>query len=196
MDLKIGQPHWYIVNTMSQQEKATADKIIKTIEALPSNNPCFDKIKQVLVAEQQVEVRTKEGVLKKDKSGNVVKKVKNLYPGYIFVKMLLTKETWYLVRNTEGVTGIAGSGGGGQRPSPVSDEEMEPILKKMGIVESDMYGRYKVGDSVRVIKGDLQGTEAKIVETATKDKPRVKIAATFFGRETEIEVDFADIEKI
>ena len=147
-----------------------------------------DYILRVLVAEQEVPV-LKDGL----PTGKM--KTKNLYPGYIFVEMIMTDDSWYIVRNTPGVTGIAGSSGGGQKPTPVTREEIEPVLKRMGMIDSSMYDRYNVGDSVKVIHGPLEGTEGKII-SINKDTGECRVDTVFFGRSTPVDVDFSEIEKI
>ena len=147
-----------------------------------------DYILRVLVAEQEVPV-LKDGL----PTGKT--KTKNLYPGYIFVEMIMTDDSWYIVRNTPGVTGIAGSSGGGQKPTPVTREEIEPVLKRMGMIDSSMYDRYNVGDAVKVIHGPLEGTEGKII-SINKETGECRVDTVFFGRSTPVDVDFSEIEKI
>ena len=192
----IGEKQWYIVTTYSMHEQKTADNLRKRIE----NMNMQDYILRVLVAEQQVPVLDKNGLpaTEKDKKTGEIKpkmKLKNLYPGYIFVEMIMTDESWYIVRNTPGVTGIAGSSGGGQKPTPVTREEIEPVLQRMGEVDESMYDRYAVGDSVRVIHGPFEGTEGKIV-SIDKDTGACRIETLFFGRSTPVDVDFSEIEKV
>ena len=192
----IGEKQWYIVTTYSMHEQKTADNLRKRIE----NMNMQDYILRVLVAEQQVPVLDKNGLpaTEKDKKTGEIKpkmKLKNLYPGYIFVEMIMTDESWYIVRNTPGVTGIAGSSGGGQKPTPVTREEIEPVLKRMGEVDESMYDRYAVGDSVRVIHGPFEGTEGKIV-SIDKDTGACRTETLFFGRSTPVDVDFSEIEKV
>ena len=192
----IGEKQWYIVTTYSMHEQKTADNLRKRIE----NMNMQDYILRVLVAEQQVPVLDKNGLpaTEKDKKTGEIKpkmKLKNLYPGYIFVEMIMTDESWYIVRNTPGVTGIAGSSGGGQKPTPVTREEIEPVLKRMGEVDESMYDRYAVGDSVRVIHGPFEGTEGKIV-SIDKDTGACRIETLFCGRSTPVDDDFSEIEKV
>ena len=192
----IGEKQWYIVTTYSMHEQKTAENLRKRIETMNMQ----DYILRVLVAEQQVPVLDKNGLpaTEKDKKTGEIKpkmKLKNLYPGYIFVEMIMTDQSWYIVRNTPGVTGIAGSSGGGQKPTPVTREEIDPVLKRMGEVDESMYDRYAVGDSVRVIHGPFEGTEGKIV-SIDKDTGACRIETLFFGRSTPVDVDFSEIEKI
>lgn len=184
---------WYIVNTYSGHENKVADNLRRRIE---NEDAVREKIFDIIVAEHEVpEIDKKTGLQKTDKEGKPKFKKKNLYPGYIFVEMIMDNDSWYAVRNTQGVTGIAGSSGGGQKPNPVSREEMEPVLKRMGRVDNTMYSRYNIGDQVRVINGPLAGSEGRI-DAIDKATGVCRIVTTFFGRETPTDVDFADIERI
>ncbi len=181
---QLGEKQWYIINTYSQHESKTADNLIKRIDTMGMK----DYILRVLVAEQEVPV------LKDGLPTGKTKKV-NLYPGYIFVEMIMTHQSWFIVRNTPGVTGITGSGGGGQMPTPVSREEMEAVLKRMGWVDDSMYERYAPGDAVRVIHGPLEGTEGTII-SIDKETGVCRVETLFFGRVTPVDVDFSEIEKL
>ena len=183
---ELGEKHWYIVTTYSQHENKVADNLRKRIETLGLQDYIFN----VLVAEQEVQMIDRETGLPNGKT-----KMKNLFPGNIFVEMIMTDKVWYDVRNTPGVTGIAGSAGGGQKPTPVSKEEIEPVLKRMGMVDSSMYDNYNVGDAVRIIKGTLEGTEGKIL-SIDKATGACRVETVFFGRATPVDVDFSDIERI
>ncbi|MBR0033843.1 MAG: transcription termination/antitermination protein NusG [Bacilli bacterium] len=181
---QLGEKRWYIVTTYSQHENKVADNLRKRIQTMNLQDYIFN----VLVAEQEVPV-LKDGM----PTGKT--KMKNLFPGNIFVEMIMTDNSWYVVRNTPGVTGIAGSAGGGQKPTPVSREEIEPVLKRMGMVDSSMYDRYNVGDNVKVIRGPLEGTEGKIL-SIDKTTGACRIETIFFGRATPVDVDFSEIDKI
>ena len=181
---QLGEKRWYIVTTYSQHENKVADNLRKRIQTMNLQDYIFN----VLVAEQEVPV-LKDGM----PTGKT--KMKNLFPGNIFVEMIMTDNSWYVVRNTPGVTGIAGSAGGGQKPTPVSREEIEPVLKRMGMVDSSMYDRYNVGDNVKVIRGPLEGTEGKIL-SIDKTTGACRVETVFFGRATPVDVDFSDIERI
>lgn len=186
--VELARKQWYIVTTYSMHEK----KVQKNLEQVKKSMNLEEFIFDILVPEVQVEVP-----VKKDGVPTGEKKIKSkvLYPGYIYVEMIMTDEVWYVVRNTLGVTGIAGSSGGGQKPTPISTEEMEPILKRMNKVSESMYDRYKTGDNIKVIKGHLEGTEG-VVLSIDKDTGVCKVETMFFGRTTSVEVDFAEIEKI
>ena len=122
-------------------------------------------------------------------------KIINLYPGYVFVEMIMTDESWFMIRNTPGVTGIAGSSGGGQKPTPVSSKEIETVLKRMGVVDNSMYEGYKEGDYVKIIHGTFAGTEGKIT-SIDKANGTVVVQTMFFGKATATEVEFSEIIKI
>ena len=181
-----GEKAWYVVNSYSTHEKKVADNLTKRIETLGLGDYIFN----VLVAEQEVPVMDRSTGLPTGKT-----KMKNLFPGNIFVEMIMTDKVWYDVRNTPGVTGIAGSAGGGQKPTPVSKEEIEPVLKRMGIIDASMYEHYNVGDPVRVIRGPLEGTEGKIL-SIDKTTGACRVETIFFGRATPVDVEFSEIERL
>ncbi|MBQ2069925.1 MAG: transcription termination/antitermination protein NusG [Bacilli bacterium] len=188
-----GDKQWYIVTTYSRQEARTAENIRKRIQNTSMSKDgkvtdMKDFVLRVLVAEQEEDI-LKDGV----PTGK--KKVTNLFPGCIFIEMIMTDESWYMVRNTPGVTGIIGSSGGGQKPTPVSREEIEPVLKRMGMVDEAMYDRYQVGDLVKIIHGPLEGTEGTIL-SIDKETGACRVKTVFFGRETPVDVEFSEIEKI
>ncbi len=184
MAVQLGDKQWYIVTTYSMHEAKTAENLRKRINTMNMQ----DYILRVIVCDQEVPV-LKDGL----PTGKT--KTVNLYPGYIFVEMIMTDQSWYIVRNTPGVTGIAGSSGGGQKPTPVTREEIEPVLKRMGLVDVSMYDRYAIGDRVKVIHGALEGTEGEII-SLDKATGAVRVKTTFFGRSTPVDVDFSEIEKI
>lgn len=177
---------WYVVSTQSGRENRIKDYILsrKTSMDLEEN------IYRVIVAEIEVDVIDKETGLPSGK-----KRMKNLYPGYVFVEMLMSDEAWFVVRNTPGVTGFIGSSGKGAKPFPVPDDEIEPILKRLGIISKEMYESYNEGDTVRIITGPLEGTEGTIIEF-DKDTGNLVIESLIFGRPQRIETNFADTEKI
>jgi transcriptional antiterminator NusG len=146
-----------------------------------------DKIFRIVVPVQEVAVM-------KDGMPTGKTRMKNLFPGYVFVEMIMTDYAWYVIRNTPGVTGFVGSSGKGTKPFPIPREQIEPILKRMGMVDASMYDRYNVGDYIRIIHGHLEGTEGTI-ESINRETGAVEVKTIFFGRETLVEVDFSEIEK-
>ncbi len=181
---KLGDKAWYVVNTYSTHERKVADNLQRRVESMGLHDLIF----RIVVAEQEVPV-LKDGI----PTGKT--RMKNLYPGYVFVEMIMTDYAWYVVRNTPGVTGFVGSSGKGTKPFPVPREQVEPVLKRMGMVDESMYDRYNEGDYVKVIHGPLEGTEGTIV-SINRETGAVEIETVFFGRSTKAEVDFSEIEKI
>ena len=181
---KLGDKAWYVVNTYSTHERKVADNLQRRVESMGLHDLIF----RIVVAEQEVPV-VKDGI----PTGKT--RMKNLYPGYVFVEMIMTDYAWYVVRNTPGVTGFVGSSGKGTKPFPVPREQVEPVLKRMGMVDESMYDRYNEGDYVKVIHGPLEGTEGTIV-SINRETGAVEIETVFFGRSTKAEVDFSEIEKI
>ncbi|MGE4341898.1 MAG: transcription termination/antitermination protein NusG [Bacilli bacterium] len=176
---------WYVASTQSGHENKVKSNLENRIVNTPELN---EFIKQILVAEIELDVMGKNGL----PSGK--KKMKNLYPGYVFIEMKMSDEAWFVVRNTPGVTGFIGSSGRGAKPFPVPTEEIEPVLKRLGLINSSMYDRYQVDDEVRVVHGSLEGTHGRILDI-DKTTGIIKLETVFFGRPTVLEVDFADIEK-
>lgn len=181
---KLGDKSWYVVNTYSTHEKRVAENLKKRVESMNLQNLVF----RIIVAEQEVPVM-------KDGQPTGKMRMKNLYPGYVFVEMIMTDYAWFVVRNTPGVTGFVGSSGKGTKPFPIPREQVEPVLKRMGMVDASMYDRYSEEDLVKVIHGPLEGTEGKIV-SIDKETGVVVVEAVFFGRATRLEVDFSEIEKV
>ena len=180
----IADNHWYVVTTYAQHEAKTKENL----EKRRVNMKMEDEIKRILICEQEVPV------LKDGLPTGKTKKV-NLYPGYLFIEMKMTDNAWFVVRNTPGVTGIAGSSGGGQKPTPVPREQIEPVLKRMGIVDESMYTRYQEGLKVKIISGPLEGTEGTIV-SIDKEHGMVRVNTVFFGRVTPVDLDFSEIDLI
>ena len=183
---KLGEKAWYVVNTYSTHERKVADNLRKRVETMGLEN----LIDRIIVAEQEVPVMDRETGLPTNKT-----RMKNLYPGYVFVEMIMTDYAWYVVRNTPGVTGFVGSSGKGTKPFPVPREQIEPVLKRMGMIDESMYDRYVDGDLVKIIHGPFEGTEGHIM-SINKDTGVVEVEAIFFGRPTKVEVDFSEIEKL
>ena len=181
---KLGDKAWYVVNTYSTHENKVKANLTKRVESMGLDHLIF----RIIVAEQEVEVM-------KDGLPTGKKRMKNLYPGYVFVEMIMTDYAWYVVRNTPGVTGFVGSSGKGTKPFPVPREQIEPVLKRMGLVDESMYDRYNADDLIKIIHGPLEGTEGKIL-SINRDTGIVEVETMFFGRVTKVEVDFSEIERV
>ena len=178
------EKQWYVVNTYSSRENKVKENLEKRVETQNLQDVIF----RVLVAEQEVPVM-------KDGKPTGKTKTKNIYPGYVFIEMIMTDEAWYVVRNTPGVTGFVGSSGGGAKPFPVTREQIEPVLKRMGMVDEEMYSNYEVGDTVRILAGSFEGIEGEI-ESIDSSIGEVTISTILFGRPTPITVKFSEIEKL
>ncbi len=169
------QAQWYVAHTYSGYE----NKVKASIEATVENRNMEDLILQVQVPTQEV-VETKDG--------KRVTREKKLFPGYVMVEMFMTDESWYVVRNTRGVTGFVGPA---SKPVPLSKAE----LKSMGIKQQTVRIDLEVGDDVKVVDGPLEGF-AGVVEEINMEKSKVKVNISMFGRETPTELEFEQIEKI
>ena len=181
---KLGQKAWFVVVTASNHERKVAENLAIRAESMNIS----DRIFRIVVAEIPEPV-LKDGV----ETGKI--KMKNLYPKYVFVEMIMDEWAWYVVRNTPGVTGFVGSSGKGTKPFPVPREQIESVLKRIGQVDDSMYDRYSVGDYIQVIHGALEGTEGRIL-SIDRETGVVEIETVFFGRTTKASVDFSEIEKI
>ena len=173
---------WYVVNTYAGHENRVKDNLIRRVETMGIQDNLF----RILVAEEE-EVTFK--------NGKQVKKMKNQYPGYLFVEMIMTDEAWYVVRNTPGVTGFIGSSGGGAKPFPVSEEEIENILQRMGLSDKKIVVDFEVGDMVRILNGPFKLMEGR-VDSKNDDAQVALVLIVLFGRETPTEIGYMDLEKI
>ncbi|MFC7365938.1 MULTISPECIES: transcription termination/antitermination protein NusG [Bhargavaea] len=176
------EKNWYVVHTYSGYENKVKANLEKRVETMGM----LDKIFRVIVPEEQ------ETELKDGKKKTVMRKT---FPGYVLVEMIMTDDSWYVVRNTPGVTGFIGSSGGGAKPTPLMPDEVDFILRQMGMKEAKVEMDIEEGELVEVLEGpfaNFQGT----VEEVDPSKGKVKVAVEMFGRETKMELDFAQIRKI
>jgi len=167
---------WYVVHTYSGYE----NKVKANLEKIVENNPHLqDYIIDVVVPmEEQIEI----------KDGKKKATLKKVFPGYVLVKMIINDESWYVVRNTRGVTGFVGPG---SKPVPLSDDE----IKAMGVEQFETVVDYEIGDSVRVIEGPLESFIGT-VEEISMDRKKVRVMVSMFGRETPVELEFTQIQKL
>ncbi|NLL75086.1 MAG: transcription termination/antitermination factor NusG [Erysipelothrix sp.] len=173
---------WYVVNTYSGHENRVKENLERRVESMGIEDALF----RILVAEEaEIEY----------KNGKKVEKMRNLFPGYLFVEMIMTDEAWYIVRNTPGVTGFIGSSGGGAKPFPVSPEEIESILRRMGLSDKKLIVDFEVGDTVRILAGPFTGIEGT-VDSMNNDAQTAMVLTILFGRETPTEISYTDIERI
>ena len=173
------KPAWFVVHCYSGYE----NKVKKNLEHRAESMGMTTHILEVIVpTEEQVEL--KEG------QRRVVER--RIYPGYVLVKMILDEESWYVVRNTPGVTGFVGIG---NKPTPLRQEEVDRIMRRMEAEEPVAQVKVKVGDKVRIVEGnflDFTGT----VDEVYPDKGKARVLVSFFNRETPVEVDLLQIERL
>lgn len=166
---------WYVIHTYSGYE----NKVKTDLEKMVKNRELEEFFFDIIVPmEEQIEI----------KDGKRKANLKKVFPGYVLIKMIVTDETWYIVRNTRGVTGFVGSG---TNPIPLTDEE----IRNMGFEEVEVKVDYDVNESVKVINGPLEGFIG-VVQEINKEKGKVKVLVSMFGRETPVELEFSQVQKI
>ena len=181
MTEQANKKEWYVVNTYAGHENRVKDNLEKRLETMGISENLF----RIVVAEEtQIEV-------KNEKSKEVVK---NIFPGYLFVEMIMTDEAWYVVRNTPGVTGFIGSSGGGAKPFPVKQDEIEKILRRIGQSDKSIEVDFAVGDSVKILSGPFSGMEGK-VESMNDQTQVATVLIILFGRETPTDINYVDLAK-
>ena len=171
----MSEAKWYVVHTYSGYENKVKVDIEKTIE----NRHLEDQILEVRVPLQEV-AELKNGALKQVQ--------KKMFPGYVLLNMVMNDDTWYVVRNTRGVTGFVGPG---SKPVPLSDEDVEKMMSMNAVQESP----FKIGDSVIVTDGVWEDTVG-VVQSVNDSRRIVTINVNMFGRETPFEIDFASVKKV
>ena len=174
-----GEKHWYVLHTYSGYEDSVAFNLKQRIESMGME----DKIFNVMVPKEK-KIKIKDG-----KRVTVEEKI---FPGYVLVEMIVTDDSWYVVRNTPNVTGFVGSG---TIPTPVSDPEIQFLQKRMGVEEPKYKIDVKPSDLVRIMDGPFKDYEGKVAEI-DDEKGKVKVLVSIFGRETPLELDFLQIKKI
>ena len=169
------EPRWYVVHTYSGYENKVKTDLEKTVKNRELEEYFFDII---VPMEEQIEI----------KDGKRKANLKKVFPGYVLIKMIVTEETWYIVRNTRGVTGFVGSG---TDPIPLTEEE----IRAMGFDEATINVDYEVNDSVQILNGPFKDSIGTVQEI-NKEKHKVKVLISMFGRETPVELEFSQIQKI
>jgi len=170
---------WYVIHTYSGYEENVARNLKQRIESLDMN----DKIYSVIVpTETKIKI----------KNGKRVPVTEKIYPGYVLVEMVVTDDSWYVVRNTPNVTGFIGTG---TTPTPISEEEVAVLQKRMGVQEPKFKVDFTVDTPVKITDGPFKEFEGKISEV-DESRGKVKVLVSMFGRETPVELDFLQVEKI
>ncbi|HVJ47550.1 transcription termination/antitermination protein NusG [Desulfitobacterium sp.] len=171
--------NWYVIHTYSGYENKVKTNLEKRVESMNME----DKIFRVLVPmEDEIEIKNGKKKVAKHK----------VFPGYVLVEMDMTDDSWYVVRNTPGVTGFVGTGA---KPIPLLEHEIASILRQMGVEEVRTHIDYSINQSVRVASGPFKDFVG-VVQEILEDKGKLRVAVSMFGRETPVELDFAQVEKI
>lgn len=170
---------WYVIHTYSGYENKVKQNLEHRIDSMEMNDQIF---RVVVPDEEQIEI----------KNGQRKPVKRKLYPGYVLVQMRLTEDSWYVVRNTPGVTGFVGLG---TQPTPLEDTEVRAILKQMEEEAPKVRVNYQVGQAVKITDGpftDFEGT----VDAIEQDKGRVRVMVSFFGRDMPVELDFLQVMRL
>ncbi len=170
---------WYVLHTYSGYEENVAQNLRQRVETLDVE----DKIFNVLVpTEKKIKIKNGKRKIIEEK----------VFPGYVLVEMEVTDESWYIVRNTPNVTGFIGTG---TSPTPVSDEEIKSLQKRMGVEEPKYKIDVSLGSPVRITEGPFKNMEGKVTNI-DEAKGKIKVSVSMFGRETPVELDFLQIKKL
>lgn len=169
---------WYVIHCYSGNEDKVRHNIMQRIESMGMGDEVFD-----VVVPTEDEVNIKDG-----ERQTVERKV---FPGYILVNMALTEESWYMVRNTPGVTGFVGMG---NEPTPLQPEEVARILKRMESESPRVNVTFRQGERVRIVDGPFEDFYGKVADI-DMDRTTVRVMVNFFGRETPVELDFLQVEE-
>jgi len=171
-------PAWYVIHCYSGYENKVRHNLEQRIETMGMKDKIFDV---VIPTQEEIEV--------KDGKRRTVER--HIFPGYVLVNMALTEESWYVVRNTPGVTGFVGMG---NNPTPLRPEEVAQIVKRMEAEAPTVKVTFKVGERVRIIDGPFNDFRG-VVSEIDMERTKVRVMVSFFGRETPVELDFLQVEK-
>jgi len=177
-DSEVDGPAWYVIHCYSGYENKVRHNLEQRIETMGMKDMIFD-----VVIPTQEEIEVKDG-----KRRSVER---HIFPGYVLVNLQLTEESWYVVRNTPGVTGFVGMG---NNPTPLRPEEVSQIIKRMEADAPTIKVTYKVGERVRIIDGPFNDFRG-VVSEIDMERTKVRVNVSFFGRETPVELDFLQVEK-
>lgn len=170
---------WYAIHTYSGYEEKVAESIKQRADSLDMKDKIFDI---VVPKEKQIEI----------KNGKRKIVEKRIFQGYVLVQMKMSEDAWYIVRNTPNVTGFVGSG---TEPTPVSDDEMDKIKRRMGVEDPKHKIDFTVGEVVNIIDGPFKGFDGSINEI-DEQKGKIKVLVNMFGRETPVELDGLQVKKV
>ncbi|MDR2006316.1 MAG: transcription termination/antitermination protein NusG [Acidaminococcales bacterium] len=173
------EKHWYVIHTYSGYENKVTANLERKIHSLGMENEVF----RVLVPMEN-EIEYKDGKRKVNK--------KKVFPGYVLVEMIMNDRSWYVVRNTPGITGFVGSG---TKPTPLTEPEVRQILRSMGMEETKSKINIQLKQTVRISDGAFEGWTA-VVSEISEERGKLKVLVNMFGRETPVELDFTQIETL
>lgn len=171
--------HWYVIHTYSGYEEAVASNLRQRIETMGMEDKIFD-----VIVPKEKKIKIKNGQRKEIEE--------KIYPGYVLVQMIVTDESWFVVRNTPNVSGFVGSG---TTPIPLSDEEVKTLMKRMGQDTPKHEISVSVGDSVKITDGPFKDYDGKI-SAVDPERGKIKVLVNMFGRDTSVELDSLQVEKI
>ena len=173
------EKNWYVIHTYSGYEDAVAKNLKQRIESLSMENKIFD-----VIVPKEKKIKIKNG-----KRKTVEEKI---YPGYVLVQMIVDDESWYVVRNTPRVTGFLGAG---TTPIPVSQKDIDDLMKRMDVGEPEFQIDFEIGAAVKVLDGPFKGFEGRVSEI-DQEKGKIKVLVNMFGRDTPVELDSLQIKKV
>jgi len=174
-----GDRHWYAVHTYAGYENAVLRNLKQRIESLNMENKIFEVLVPI---EKKIKV----------KAGKRVEIEEKIYPGYVLVDMIVDENSWYVVRNTPRVTGFVGAG---TTPVPINEKDLGYLFEKMKSIKTEHEIEIEPADSVKIIDGPFKDFEGK-VEAVDKERGKLKVLVSMFGRETPVEIDFLQVKKI
>lgn len=181
LDRMSEEKHWYVLHTYSGYEM----KVKQNLESRMTSMGMEDNIFEIIVPEQEVY---------EEKDGEMIAKKKKAFPGYVLLEMIMSDEAWYVVRNTPGVTGFVGSHGAGSKPSPLLPEEVDSMLRSIGVNPRKVDINLEIGQAVEIIGGAFKGMEG-VVTDIDEDKAKVTVSVEMFGRETDAELDYKQVRE-
>jgi len=170
---------WYVIHTYAGYENKVKANLEKRVESMNMEENIF---RVIVPMENEVQI----------KGGKRKITPRKVYPGYVLVEMNLTDTSWYVVRNTPGVTGFVGTG---SKPVPLHAEEAEKILEQMGYMENRIKVNFEIGESVRIIDGPFEDFVG-VVQEISPEKGKMKVSVSMFGRDTLVEQEFSQVEKM
>jgi len=173
------EKNWYVIHTYSGYEDAVSKSLKQRVESLGMEDKIFD-----VIVPKEKKIKIKSGKRK------VIEE--KIYPGYVIVEMIVTDDSWYVVRNTPNVTGFVGVG---TTPVPISNEEIEVLKKRMGVEVPQYKIEVKVGDSVKIVDGPFKDFDGRVSEI-DEQRGKIKVLVNMFGRDTPVELDSLQIKKL